>query len=86
MMKIRINRGKAKCNVKNNFNVYIETKNPPQIQYTTRLPTTGMTVNRFLITVAPHNLICPQGSTYPINAIIIIPASISQPETQTSFK
>jgi len=32
----------------------------------------GMADTKFVITVAPQNLICPQGSTYPINAVAIV--------------
>jgi hypothetical protein len=31
-----------------------------------------MAENRFVITVAPQNLICPHGKTYPINAVAIV--------------
>jgi len=32
----------------------------------------GTAENKFVITVAPQKLICPQGKTYPINAAAII--------------
>jgi len=47
------------------------------------LPTTGITVARLVITVAPQKLICPQGNTYPIKAVIIINNIITTPEIQT---
>jgi hypothetical protein len=47
------------------------------------LPIKGIAETRFVITVAPHKLICPQGRTYPINAVIIITKSIITPITQT---
>jgi hypothetical protein len=31
-----------------------------------------MAENRLVITVAPQNLICPHGRTYPINAVAIV--------------
>jgi hypothetical protein len=31
-----------------------------------------MAEKRFVITVAPQNLICPQGRTYPMNAVAIV--------------
>jgi len=32
----------------------------------------GIAENRFVITVAPQNLIWPHGSTYPINAVAMV--------------
>jgi len=32
----------------------------------------GIAENRLVITVAPQNLICPHGRTYPINAVAIV--------------
>lgn len=61
----------------------MDTKNPPQISSTKIIPTQGTTLNKFVITVAPHSLICPQGRTYPINEIIIIINIIINPLTQT---
>jgi hypothetical protein len=43
----------------------------------------GIAETKFVITVAPHKLICPQGKTYPINAVIIIIKRIIPPITQT---
>lgn len=37
--------------------------NPPQTQYTILPPKTGMAEIKFVITVAPHKDICPQGRT-----------------------
>jgi hypothetical protein len=31
-----------------------------------------MAENRLVITVAPQNLICPHGRTYPINAVAMV--------------
>jgi hypothetical protein len=38
-----------------------------------------MAENKLVITVAPQNLIWPQGSTYPINAVAIVRIKISTP-------
>jgi hypothetical protein len=46
-------------------------------------PTTGTAVTKFVITVAAQKLICPQGKTYPINAVKIINNKITTPMTQT---
>jgi hypothetical protein len=40
----------------------------------------GTAVNKFVITVAPQKLICPQGKTYPINAVAIDKTSKTTPE------
>jgi hypothetical protein len=32
----------------------------------------GIAENRLVITVAPQKLICPHGSTYPINAVAMV--------------
>jgi len=45
-----------------------------------------MADNRFVITVAPQKDICPQGSTYPIKAVIIERRRIVVPEIQVNFK
>ena len=39
-----------------------------------------------VITVAPQKDICPQGSTYPINAVRIIRSKITTPTIQTSSR
>jgi hypothetical protein len=36
------------------------------------VPKYGMAENKLVITVAPQNLICPHGKTYPINAVAIV--------------
>jgi hypothetical protein len=46
--------------------------NPPQIHSTSIFPIYGIAENRLVITVAPQNLICPHGRTYPINAVAIV--------------
>jgi hypothetical protein len=43
-----------------------------------------MAENRFVITVAPQNLICPQGSTYPIKAVAIVKINNTTPMFQVS--
>jgi predicted P-loop ATPase/GTPase len=46
------------------------------------LPTIGIAEKRFVITVAPQKLICPQGRTYPRKAVAIIARKIATPSTQ----
>jgi len=46
-----------KCRAKNRFNVALSTANPPQIHSTRDLPIYGIAENKFVITVAPQNLI-----------------------------
>ena len=36
------------------------------------MPITGIAENKLVITVAPQNLICPQGRTYPTKAVAIV--------------
>jgi hypothetical protein len=43
-------------------------------------PTKGTAVTKLVITVAPQKLICPQGKTYPINAVAIINKKIIIPD------
>ena len=38
-----------------------------------------MAENKLVITVAPQNLICPQGSKYPMNAVAIVKIKIVTP-------
>jgi hypothetical protein len=58
----------------------LSTENPPHSQNTMLSPITGIALNNFEITVAPHKLICPQGKTYPKNAVAIINKNITTPE------
>jgi hypothetical protein len=44
----------------------------------------GIAENKFVITVAPQNLICPQGRTYPINAVAIVKINRITPIFQVS--
>jgi len=39
-----------------------------------------------VITVAPQNDICPQGRTYPMNAVIMVVSRIITPMFQVSLK
>jgi hypothetical protein len=63
--------GRIKWMAKNRFRVALSTANPPHIHSTSIFPIYGIAENRFVITVAPQNLICPHGRTYPINAVAI---------------
>lgn len=64
----------------------LSTANPPQIQLTNMVPKYGMADNKLVITVAPQKDICPQGKTYPINAVAINVNKIIIPIIQVSFK
>jgi hypothetical protein len=59
--------------------VALSTANPPQIHSTRDLPIYGIAENRLVITVAPQNLICPHGRTYPIKAVAIVKIKIRTP-------
>lgn len=39
-----------------------------------------------MITVAPQKDICPQGSTYPMKAVIMTVSRISTPTVQVSWR
>jgi len=60
----------------------LSTENPPHKSCTIEFPIPGIAENKFVITVAPQKLICPQGSTYPIKAAAIIKKKITIPEYQ----
>ena len=47
-------------------------------------PQTGMAETKFVITVAPQNLICPQGKTYPRKAVPIESRKMTTPMFQVS--
>jgi len=64
--------GNTKWIAKNRLSVALSTANPPHIHSTSILPIYGIAENRLVITVAPQNLIWPQGNTYPINAVAIV--------------
>jgi hypothetical protein len=74
-----------KCRAKNRFNVALSTANPPQIHSTSDLPMYGIAENKFVITVAPQNLICPHGRTYPMKAVAILARKITTPMFHVSF-
>lgn len=70
--------------MKNRVSVALFTPNPPQIHSTRGLPTYGRAENKLVITVAPQNLICPQGSKYPINAVAIDKMKMVTPKFHVS--
>ena len=61
------------------MSVALSTANPPHTHCTTSVPTYGIADRRLVITVAPQNDICPQGNTYPINAVVIVRNKIATP-------
>ena len=69
--------------MKNRVKVALSTANPPHNQVTMLVPRRGMAEKRLVITVAPQKDICPQGRTYPINAVAITKSKIVIPEPQT---
>jgi hypothetical protein len=71
---------------KNRFSVALSTANPPHIHSTKVFPIYGMAENRLVITVAPQNLICPHGNTYPINAVAIVKMKRMMPMFHVSTK
>jgi hypothetical protein len=46
--------------------VALSATNPPHTHWTTSFPTYGIADRRFVITVAPQNDICLQGSTHKL--------------------
>lgn len=72
-------KGNRKWRVKNRFKVALSTENPPHNHFTISFPRYGIADNKFVITVAPHNDICPHGSTYPKNAVAITNNSSNTP-------
>ena len=75
-------KGNKKWAKKNKCNVYEDNLYPNQIQDTRMSPIIGITESIPVITVAPQNLICPQGKTYPKKATPISIKYNSIPETQ----
>jgi hypothetical protein len=71
---------------KNRLSVALSTANPPQIHSTSIFPTYGIAENRFVITVAPQNLICPHGNTYPMKAVAIVKINKMTPRFHVSVK
>jgi len=78
-------KGNRKWSEKNRFNVAFDTENPPQSHWTIDSPTIGIAEAKFVITVAPQNDICPQGSTYPKKAVAIVINSKKIPDIHVSF-
>jgi len=64
--------GTIKCKVKKRVRVALDTVKPPQTHATIVGPTKGIAESRLVMTVAPQNLICPQGNTYPTKATAIL--------------
>jgi len=79
-IKIRSKKGRRKCREKKVFIVSVLTVKLPHTHLTTVSPTTGSTVTKLVITLAPQNDICPHGSTYPKNEIPIIRIRSRNPE------
>lgn len=82
----KITNGRMKWMAKNRFRVALSTAKPPHIHSTNVFPMYGIAENRLVITVAPQNLICPQGNTYPINAVAIVKINSSTPIFHVSIK
>jgi hypothetical protein len=66
--------------------VALSTAKPPQIHSTKDFPIYGITENKLVITVAPQNLICPHGRTYPIKAVAIVKRNRITPIFQVSIR
>lgn len=81
-----IKKGNIKCSEKKRISVGLSTANPPHIHCTSLSPIKGTAENRLVITVAPQNDICPQGSTYPRNAVAIVINKIMTPIDQVCIK
>lgn len=86
MTRAKMTNGKIKCNAKNRFRVALSTAKPPHNHSTRILPMYGMAENRLVITVAPQNLICPHGRTYPMKAVAIVTMKINTPMFQVSIR
>ena len=67
--KAEMGKGIKKCKVKNLPKLALPTRNPPHNHSVALSPSMNITVRKFVITVAAQKLICPQGKTYPINAV-----------------
>ena len=65
-----------KWNTKNLLSVGLDTQNPPHIHTIKQ----GTKENRFVITVPPQKLICPQTKIYPRNPIINKNIKINTPD------
>jgi hypothetical protein len=62
----------------------LSTEKPPHNHKEIDFPIKGIAEKRFVITVAPQKLICPQGRTYPVKAVAIISINMTKPEYQTN--
>lgn len=85
MVKAAIKNGNKKWITKNRFKVALSTENPPHNHWTIGIPNTGTVDKRLVITVAPQNDICPQGNTYPMNAVPIVINNRITPIVQVSM-
>jgi len=79
----KIKNGIKKCSIKNRFSVAFLTEKPPHNHSTISFPIYGIADTRLVMTVAPQNDICPQGSTYPIKAAPINLSRIKTPLNHT---
>lgn len=80
-----IRNGNKKWREKNRVKVGYLTENPPQIHFTMSFPQIGIADIILVITVAAQKDICPQGSTYPRNAVAIKVRRIVTPEFHVCF-
>jgi len=71
--------------MKDRLSVGFVTANPPQSHSTNWLPRYGIAEKIFVIMVAPQNLICPHGRTYPIKAVAIVIIKIVTPVFHVSL-
>lgn len=78
--------GNRKWNPKKRFKVGLSTANPPHNQVTMSPPTRGIAEKSLVITVAPQKDICPQGRTYPRNAVAITSRRITTPIIHVPLK
>lgn len=62
------------------------TEKPPHNHVTRYSPISGRVDNKFVITVAPHKLIWPQGKIYPKKAVIIIHKNKATPENHKRWR
>jgi hypothetical protein len=78
--------GRTKWIAKKRFNVALSTAKPPHIHSTSVFPMYGIAENKFVITVAPQNLIWPQGRTYPIKAVAMVKINSRTPMFHVSMR
>ena len=77
--------GIKKCILKKNFSVTDLIMKPLRRYSKKRFPNTGRAETRFVITVAPHRDICPQGRTYPRKASAMVSKKIVTPTFHVIF-